>query len=98
MYERCISCSIGWGRMRAPGSCWASSGMSHLDVEVHDVLRVLLDVLAAGADGLAHQDGEECVRRGGFLLRYLLQAPPRPVNHLLHHVCRLLFAEALVPL
>src|SRR3990172_8210489 len=98
MYERCISCSIGWGRMRAPGSWWASSGMSHLDVEVHDVLRVLLDVLAAGADGLAHQDGEECVRRGGVLDRDLLQDPPRGVHRRFPQLLRVHFAEALVPL
>src|SRR3990170_6112468 len=98
MYERCISCSIGWGGMRAPGSCWPLSGMVPLDVEVHDVLRVLLDVLPTRAHRLAHQDGEERVRRGRVLDRDLLQDPPRGVHRRFPQLLRVHLPEALVPL
>src|SRR5688572_26575062 len=84
--------------MRAPGPCWASSGILHLDVEVHDVLRVLLDVLAAGADGLSHEDGKEGVRRGRILDRDLSQDPPRGVHRRFPKLLGVHFPEALVAL
>src|SRR2546422_5230846 len=98
MYERCISCSIVWTRMRVPGSCWASSGMVHLDVEVHDVLRVLLDILPARADGLAHQDGEQRVCRCRVLDRDLLQEPPGRIEGRLPKFVRVHLAQAFVTL
>src|SRR2546427_12772379 len=98
MYERCISCSIVWGRMRAPGSCWAPSGMVHLDVEVHDVPRVLLDVLPTGADGFAHQNGEEGVCRGRVLNCNLLQDATLRVQGRFPELVRVHLPEALVPL
>src|SRR5947209_1838967 len=98
MYERCISCSIDCGRMRAVGSCWASSGMYHLDVEVHDVLRVLLDILPTGADRLAHQDREECVRGGGILDCDLLQNSSLGVHRRLPQLLGVHLPETLVSL
>src|SRR3989442_5643059 len=98
MYERCISCSIGWRRMRAPGSCWASPGMFHLDVEVHDFLRVLFDVLPAWSDRLAHQHGEECVRCGRVIDRDLLQNSPLGIHRRLPKLLGIHLPEALVSL
>src|SRR5439155_758001 len=80
------------------GSCWASSGMVHLDVEVHDVLRMLLDVLPPVADGLAHQDGEQRIRGRSVLNRDLLQDPARWVHRRLPELFRVHLPEAFVPL
>src|SRR2546426_6796853 len=98
MYERCISCSIDCERMRALGSCWDSSGMYHLDVEVHDVLRVLLDILPTGADRLAHQDREECIRGDSILDRDLLQNSPLGIHRRLPKLLGIHLPEALVSL
>src|SRR5216117_3427642 len=72
MWERCSSSSIGWGETRGRDS-WASSGMVLLDVQVHDFLRVLLDVLPARLDGLPHEDREQGIGGRGVLNRDLLQ-------------------------
>src|SRR2546422_6479401 len=98
MYDRCISCSMGCGRIRVPGSCPASSGMLHLDGGVHDALRVLLDVLPAGSDRLPHQDGEERVRSGGVLDCHLLQDPLCRVEGRIPKFIRVHFSQALVTL
>src|SRR5437867_3527093 len=66
------SSSIGWGETRGRDS-WASSGMVLLDVQVHDFLRVLLDVLPARLDGLPHEDREQGIGGRGVLNRDLLQ-------------------------
>src|SRR5699024_5065359 len=42
-------------------------GWYRLDIQEADVLRVLLDEVAAGLDVLAHQHGENLVRGGGVI-------------------------------
>src|SRR5947199_82391 len=49
-----------------------------LDVQVHDFLRVLLDVLPAGLDGLPHEDREQGIGGRGVLDRDLLHPASRP--------------------
>src|SRR6266540_2201779 len=98
MYERSISCSIGWGVTRR-GVSWASSGIvPPLDVQVHDFLRVLLDVLAPGLDRLSHEDGEERVRGQGVVDRDLLEEAPRGVHRCLPQLLGVHLSEPLIPL
>src|SRR6266705_192598 len=97
MYERCSSSSIGCRETR--GRCsWASSGMVHLDVQVHDFLRVLLDVLPAGLDGFTHEDGEQGIRGRGVLDRDLLQETAGRIHRRLPELVGVHLPEALVPL
>src|SRR6266571_6157557 len=97
MYERCSSSSIGCGETRGRDS-WASSGMVLLDVQVHDFLRVLLDVLPAGLDGLPHEDREQRIRGRGVLDRYLLQQAARRIHRRLPELVGVHLSQALVPL
>src|SRR6266540_2879850 len=98
MYERSISCSIGWRVTRRVGS-WASSGIVRpLDVQVHDFLRVLLDVLAPWLDRLSHEDGEQRVRGQGVVDRDLFQEAPRGVHGRLPQLVGVHLSEAFVPL
>src|SRR6266487_3271150 len=98
MYERSISCSIGWRVTRRVGS-WASSGIVRpLDVQVHDFLRVLLDVLAPWLDRLSHEDGEQSVRGQGVVDRDLFQEAPRGVHGRLPQLVGVHLSEAFVPL
>src|SRR5947208_484100 len=98
MYDRCISSSIGRGRIRRDGSCVASSGIDHLDVQVQDFLRVFLDVLPAGLDRLPHQDGEDGVRGRRVVDRDLFEEAPIRVHRGLPELLRVHLAEALVSL
>src|SRR6266516_650338 len=98
MYERSISCSIGWRVTRRVGS-WASSGIVRpLDVQVHDFLRVLLDVLAPWLDRLSHEDGEQSVRGQGVVDRDLFQDAPRWAPGRLPQLVGVHLSEAFVPL
>src|SRR6266571_528606 len=97
MYDRCSSSSIGCGETRGRDS-WASSGMVLLDVQVHDFLRVLLDVLPAGLDGLPHEDREQRIRGRGVLDRYLLQQAARRIHRRLPELVGVHLSQALVPL
>src|SRR5712692_10199483 len=97
MYDRWSSSSIGcrvtWGR-----DSWASSGMLLLDVQVHDFLRVFLDVLPARFDRLPHQDREQRISGRGVLNRHLLQLAPGGVHCRLPEFLGVHLPQALVPL
>src|SRR5205807_8726834 len=97
MYDRRSSSSIGRGVTRGRGS-WASSGMLLLDIQVHDFLRVFLDVLPARFDGLAHEDREEGVSGRGILDRHLFQDASRGIHRGLPEFIRVHLAQALVAL
>src|SRR6266571_986013 len=97
MYERCSSSSIGCGETRGRDS-WASSGMVLLDVQVHDFLRVLLDVLPAGLHGFAHEDREQGIGGRGVLDRHLLQLTPGRIHRRLPELVGVHLPQALVPL
>src|SRR6266849_10655581 len=97
MYDRLSSSSIGcgetWGR-----DSWASSGMVLLDVQVHDFLRVFLDVLPTRLDRLPHEDREKRIRGRGVLDRYLLQLTSGGIHCRLPKFLGVHLPEALVPL
>src|SRR6266511_1130352 len=96
MYERSISCSIGW-RVTRRGGSWASSRIVlPLDIQVHDFLRVLLDVLAPWLDRLSHEDGEQRVRGQGVVNRDLFQEAPRGVHGRLPQLVGVHLSEAFV--
>src|SRR3990172_13230893 len=97
MYDRWSSCSMGWGTIRWRGS-WISSGIIHLDVQVHDFLRVLLDVLPPGFHSLTHEDGEERVRPCSVLDCDLFQDTSVRIQRRLPKFLRVHLAKALVPL
>src|SRR6266508_5173665 len=97
MYDRWSSSSMGCRDTRPRGS-WASSGMAHLDVQVHDFFRVVLDVLAAWLAGLSHKDREERVCGDSVLDRHLFQDTACWVHGGLPEFLRVHLAEPLVSL
>src|SRR5881397_3182226 len=97
MYDRWSSSSIGCGVTWGRGS-WASSGMLLLDVQVHDFLRVFLDVLPAGLDGLPHEDREKRIGGRGVLDCYLLQLTSGGIHRRLPELVGVHLSQALVPL
>src|SRR2546425_1644082 len=88
---------MGCGETRGRDS-WASSGMVLLDVQVHDFLRVLLDVLPAGLDGLPHEDREQGIGGRGVLDRDLLQQAARRIHRRLPELVGVHLSKAFVPL
>src|SRR5438552_1725514 len=88
-----IACACDFGFTRGRGS-WASSGMLLLDIQVHDFLRVFLDVLPARFDGLAHEDREEGVSGRGILDRHLFQDSSRGIHRGLPEFIRVHIAQA----
>src|SRR5262245_11935098 len=69
-----------------------------LDVQVHDVQRVLLDEIAAGFDGIAHEDGEHLVGADGIFHGDLEERARLRVHRRLPELLRIHLAEALVAL
>src|SRR4030095_5051262 len=64
-YSFRISSSMGTGVCRSGDMGLLEAGY-RLDVQVHDVQRVLLDEIAAGLDGIAHEDSEYLVGAYGI--------------------------------
>src|SRR3989440_3995603 len=69
-----------------------------LDVQVHDFLRVFVDVLPARFDGLPHKDREERVGGCGVLDRHLFEDASRGIHRGLPEFIRVHLAQALVSL
>src|SRR4051794_7781860 len=76
----------------------ACRGGGTLDVEEPDILRVLLDELAAGLDVLAHERREDGVGGDGVIDRHLTQRAGRGVHGRLPQLFVVHLAETLVAL
>src|SRR5438874_2564362 len=72
--------------------------IGHLDIQVGDVERVLLDELAPGLDGVTHQDREHLVGADGVLHRDLQERPRLRIHRRLPELLGIHLTEALVAL
>src|SRR6266850_2456630 len=72
--------------------------VGHLDIQVGDVERVLLDELAPGLDGITHQDREHLVGADRVLHRDLQERPRLRIHRRFPELLGIHLTEALVAL